>query len=104
MLLLFNRNTNIQKTYHKSNSYSFDIQKNSYFCAFSDGGVAEPAATFGGRVHPRTRAGGGARWIRVLRSRTKKTMGGAEVSVANGVPTKVGCQAARSRHYKKKRG
>ena len=44
---------------------------------------------FGGRVHPRTRAGGGAHWIQVLRSRTKETMGGAEVSEANGVPTKV---------------
>ena len=35
----------------------------------------------------------------VLRSRTQETMGGAGVSEANGVPTKVGCQAARSRHF-----
>ena len=37
-------------------------------------------------------------------SGTKETMGGAGVSEANGVPTKVGCLAAWSRHYKMKRG
>ena len=57
---------------------------------FSDGGVTELAATFGGRVHPRTRAGGGARLIQVLRSRTQETMGGAGVSKGSGVLAETG--------------
>ena len=44
------------------------------------------AATAGGRVHPRTRAGGGA-----------------GVSKANGVPPAVGGLTARSLGYKTKR-
>ena len=40
-----------------------------------------------GLVHPRTRAGGGARWIQVpAKAGTQETMGGAGVSEANGVP------------------
>ncbi len=40
-----------------------------------------------GLVHPRTRAGGGARWIQVPAvAGTQETMGGAGVSAANGVP------------------
>ena len=55
---------------------------------FRQGVDAAQAATAGGRVHPRTRAGGGA-----------------GVSKANGVPPAVGGLAARSLGYiTKKRG
>ena len=40
-----------------------------------------------GLVHPRTRAGGGARWIQVpAKAGTQETMGGAGRSEATGVP------------------
>ena len=40
-----------------------------------------------GLVHPRTRVGGGARWIQVpAKAGTQETMGGAGRSEATGVP------------------
>ena len=82
-------NTNISKKIDKSNSYSFVHQRGSYFFeAVSESEDARQAADAGGRVHPRTRAGGGARKIRVPRSRTKWIVGGAEVLDAAGGRTK----------------
>ena len=42
------------------------------------------------------RVGGGARKIRVPLSGTKEIVGGAGVSIANGVPPESGCLTARS--------
>ena len=85
MLGLFKRNTNIIKKIDKSNSYSFDYQKNSYiFYAAFESEVGRPSR---GLVHPRTRVGGGARWIQVpAQAGTQETMGGAGRSEATGVP------------------
>jgi len=76
-LIVFRCKTKIVIIIDKSNSYSFDYQKNSYIFIGASRGREIPSRR---RVHPRTRAGGGARWIQVpALAGTQETMGGAGV-------------------------
>ena len=67
---------------------------------FRQGVDAAQAATADGRVHPRTRAGGGARKIRVPLMRDEGDCGRGRSAGRrrrpNGVPPAAGCLTARS--------